>query len=112
MARKNVDAKKIAREYTKELRGSLHVDQAFLFGSYARGSVHEESDVDLLIISRDFVRMPFMRRLELLNRLRTGSALEVPMDIIGVTPSEFSSFRSHESGNLRGIYHERKRIYP
>lgn len=112
MAQKSVDAKKIAREYTKVLRSSLHVDQAFLFGSHARGNVREESDVDLLIISRDFVRMPFMQRLELLNQLRTGSALEAPMDIIEVTPFEFSSFRSHESGNLRGIYRERKRIYP
>jgi predicted nucleotidyltransferase len=34
------------------------VDQAILFGSHARGTADEWSDVDLAVISPDFGRMP------------------------------------------------------
>jgi len=111
MARKeNYAAKKIIREYLQSIKKKIPLDGAFLFGSYARGEQTQASDIDLLIISRRFVRMPFIKRLELLNRLRSGETLTVPMDIIGVTPTEYSGFQRHESPSLRMIYKESKKI--
>lgn len=108
MVRKHTDTKKIIRYYVRLVKKSMRVDRALIFGSYARGAQSDESDIDLLIVSRDFGGMPFLKRLEFLNRLRTGVALSVPMDIIGLTQNEFSSFKKNDSSQLRKIYHESK----
>ena len=112
MARTRLQAKTIARAYAHALRSTNHVDGAVLFGSHARGEAQPESDIDLIVLSRDFQNMPLMQRLQLLNRLRRGAALETSMDIIGLTQREFRGLERSDSPNLRRIYQEGKKIYP
>lgn len=40
--------------YIQELEKDIHVEKAILYGSYANGTVHNYSDIDLAIISSDF----------------------------------------------------------
>ena len=42
------------REYIAELSKEIPVQKAVLFGSYARGNYHQDSDVDLAIFSDYF----------------------------------------------------------
>jgi predicted nucleotidyltransferase len=45
----------IINQFLTELKkNNISVEQAFLFGSYARGTSTEWSDIDLAIISPDF----------------------------------------------------------
>jgi len=45
---------KISREYLKRVReAKLNFSEAWLFGSYARGSQHENSDIDIAIVLDD-----------------------------------------------------------
>jgi hypothetical protein len=46
----------------------IHFDGAILFGSYARGNQHAQSDVDIAILSRDFGHDRF-KESSLLNKL-------------------------------------------
>ena len=112
MAYKRIDAKKIAREYGNSIASAVHIDGLMLFGSSARGQMKEGSDIDLIVLSRDFARMPLMRRLQFLNCARRGSALWVPMDILGFTPDEFRALKKSESPNLRGVYRDARKVYP
>jgi predicted nucleotidyltransferase len=43
-----------ARRYVKEVRNHLPVDKAYLFGSYAKGTADELSDVDICFFLRDY----------------------------------------------------------
>ena len=43
-----------ARRYADEVRRQLPVDKAFLFGSYAKGTADELSDVDVCFFLRDY----------------------------------------------------------
>ena len=53
MARK--ETINIVSEYIKILNESgLLIDKAFLFGSAARNENHEESDIDVMLVSRRF----------------------------------------------------------
>ncbi len=53
MARK--ETINIVSEYVKILNESgLLIDKAFLFGSAARNENHEESDIDVMLVSRRF----------------------------------------------------------
>ncbi|MDO9153579.1 MAG: nucleotidyltransferase domain-containing protein [Paludibacter sp.] len=49
-----IDALKISRNYLKRLRKSdIEFSEAWLFGSYAKGNQHENSDIDIAIVLKD-----------------------------------------------------------
>lgn len=53
--------KKIINKFLKEVkRQNLTIDEVFLFGSYAKGNNHKYSDIDIAIISKDFVGNNFL----------------------------------------------------
>ncbi len=45
---------KILRKFKKKIEKNLSLDSLILFGSRARGDERENSDVDLIIVSKDF----------------------------------------------------------
>lgn len=91
MDRKKVNIKKLVREYLKCFPSNISVNNVFLFGSYATGKTHKDSDVDLIVISSDFRNMDFLKRMEMLSSFRQAEITRsVPMDIIGYTPKEFA----------------------
>jgi predicted nucleotidyltransferase len=45
---------KIAREYASVVKTNYDCEQIFLFGSYAQGTQHEESDIDIAVILKEF----------------------------------------------------------
>jgi len=48
------------KRYLSELnKHGIHIEKAYLYGSYARGNYHQDSDIDIVIISRDFQGMRF-----------------------------------------------------
>lgn len=68
---------KTVKSYLEQLeRIGIHVQQAFLFGSYASGKHDEWSDIDLAIVSRDFIGNRFEDR----NKIRKIT-LQVNSDI-------------------------------
>ena len=88
--RTSIDINTLVAAYLSTFPSEVRVDSVFLFGSFARGDQREDSDVDLLILSDDFKEMPFIKRLELLSKLRNHPMTgEVAMDIFGYTPEEF-----------------------
>jgi predicted nucleotidyltransferase len=45
----------VIRRYVEELgRNGIPVQEAYLFGSYAQGRMHEASDIDIAVISEKF----------------------------------------------------------
>ncbi len=48
---------------------NISIKQAYLFGSYATGSEHEWSDIDLAFISDDFSEDRYQERLRILKIL-------------------------------------------
>jgi len=50
---------KIKRYLSELSRHGIHIEKAYLYGSYARGNYHKDSDIDIVIISKDFQGMRF-----------------------------------------------------
>lgn len=68
---------KTVKVYLEQLENiGIHVQQAILFGSYATGKNDEWSDIDLAIVSKDFIGNRFEDR----NRMRKVT-LKVNSDI-------------------------------
>jgi predicted nucleotidyltransferase len=92
---------------TRILVDQAHPKKIILFGSYARGDFHSQSDVDLLVIQPE-VDDPFDSAARLRLALR-----EVPMsvDIIVVSEADVAA-RAHLRGTM--LYHalrEGSRLY-
>ena len=87
----------IVRAYVREVAKVYQVSQVIVFGSYARGTAHGESDIDVVIVSPDFRTGPEMEVLEQLSRIaaRVSSLLEVlaltPEDLQSPDPRSFPS---------------------
>lgn len=69
---------RIIRLYLNKVTGSgIPVEQAYLFGSRAKGTAHEWSDLDLCVISTAFGHDRFEERLKLMNlREDTSEVIE------------------------------------
>ncbi len=81
------------KAYTDRVVERLRPQCVVLFGSFARGDVHEGSDVDILVVA-DF-EVEFLDRIRVLMDLNDGIGL--PLEPVGYTPEEFRSMR--EAGN-------------
>ena len=75
-----------------EKRG-VHVSKLILFGSQASPLAGEESDIDLTVVSRDFEGKNLWKRVQLTGKAEweTIKKFVVPLDVIGLTPSEFDN---------------------
>lgn len=77
-------------EYINHLDVAIGVEQAFLYGSTAKGKRHKDSDIDLIIVSESFAKMPEPKRWGLLQHLwRYKEDLET----LAYTPSEFAKIK-------------------
>lgn len=78
---------RIVSRYREELsRLEIRVTAVYLYGSYARGTPREDSDIDLVIVSPDFVQLNNRERLELLGT--AAARLLEPVQAYGFTPEE------------------------
>lgn len=50
----STDALNIAREYASAIKTNYDCKEVFLFGSYAKGTNREESDIDIAVILPEF----------------------------------------------------------
>jgi len=71
-------------EHLKQI--GVDVQQVILFGSHVRDEAHEDSDIDLLIVSSDFASLEDLERRRLLSRARMN--LWQPIHAYPVSPEE------------------------
>ena len=73
-------------DFVEKIDAEIGVAQVLLFGSTAKGERHENSDVDLIVVSDGFEGMPQPKRLGFLqHRWRYREDLEA----FAYTPGEF-----------------------
>lgn len=78
------------RDFAEKLDAEVGVEKVLLFGSTAKGTRQENSDVDLIVVSYAFESMPEPKRLGFLqHRWRYIEDLEA----IAYTPSEFEKVK-------------------
>lgn len=76
-------------EIVRRIAEGYDPDKVIIFGSVAKGTEHEDSDIDLLILKND-TRKPVERNREV-RRLLFG--IKYPIDVFVKTTEEFDRFR-------------------
>ena len=65
----------------------VKIDRIILYGSWAKGTQREDSDIDLVVISEDFKDKNFWQRINMLSD--AIYEVFVPIEAIAVTPEEW-----------------------
>ena len=81
---------KLLKKHIVFLKRRFHPDKILLFGSRARGDHLEESDIDLIIVSKEFRNLPFRERM-----IQAYSFWDSAIDLeqICYTPEEFEEMK-------------------
>jgi len=89
MAQTTPELEQIIQRFRGQLeKMGIHAEQVMLYGSQLTGSAGEGSDIDLIVISNDWVNLTQRERLELLG-IAAARILE-PVQAQGFTPAEIS----------------------
>ena len=72
---------RLIRRFARQVAERFHPDQIILFGSYAYGTPHPSSDVDILVI------MPARNQIDQAFKIRCAVPTRFPMDLIVRTPA-------------------------
>ncbi len=90
MAKAGPKVERIIKEYIKKLEEMNIIPlKVILFGSYAKGEAREDSDIDLIIVSKDFEKMNIRERLEILGI--AAARIMQPIQADGYTPNELDA---------------------
>ena len=77
MGKRTREAVRVAKKYVKRLaENRIRVDKAYVFGSYVYGVPQEGSDIDVVVVSRQF-RTRSIRDYLRLARARRGVDLRI-----------------------------------
>ena len=95
------------KEATRRLVDGFHPEKIILFGSQARGTADEKSDVDILVICS----VNDNRRDLILNMYRAIDVMSLPTDILVLTPKEFELDRYIPGTIARPAWLEGKILY-
>lgn len=97
MGKKKDKAMSFLYDFIRKARKIANIERFILFGSRARGDNKEKSDIDLIVISKDFEGVKFFKRSPALYLLWDAP---YDIDIICLTPQEFAQ-KVKEIGVIR-----------
>ena len=68
-------------------------ENIILFGSYAKGTASEYSDIDLVIVSQDFAGLSLIERCTIMGQ--AIAEIMEPIEPLAYTPEEFARLSPH-----------------
>lgn len=89
------------------LAGEAGVKQIILFGSHARGSAREDSDLDLLVVEDHVVS----RRGEMVRLRAVLRPLRIPVDVLVTDTQQFEAWKDQPGTALYDAAREGRVLY-
>ena len=85
-------------------------DQIWLFGSYAYGTPHKNSDIDIYIVMKDDAQMRELDAMDEVNYERVFRRTKKPVDILAIKRNRFD-YRAENFSMENKIKREGVKIY-
>jgi predicted nucleotidyltransferase len=93
------------RRYARQVAERFRPNKIILFGSYAYGTPHEDSDVDLMVV------MPAANHVSQAVRIRLALPAPFPMDLLVRTPDDLRQALKEEDWFVRDVVEKGKVLY-
>lgn len=100
MVRKESEIINDIKKLVQCLNKNIKVDSVILFGSYAKGTAVEDSDVDIAIISPEFGQNP-LRDKQIIYRTIANEDIEPCFEIHTFSPGELKNSNSFFVSEIR-----------
>ena len=100
---------RVVQQMVSVLKERYQPEQIILFGSYASGTPHRDSDIDLLIVKS--TRKPFFQRLAEVRHLVSDVRQGRPFDPVVLTPMELERRLKKGDQFFQEILHRGKILY-
>ncbi|MDI6806967.1 MAG: nucleotidyltransferase domain-containing protein [Candidatus Aenigmarchaeota archaeon] len=81
-------------KFKKEVKKKITIEKMIFFGSRIGKRYHEDSDIDLIIVSKEFRGINFFKRV---SRMYDFWRLNYPVDFLCYTPREFNKLKKEVS---------------
>lgn len=101
----NID--KIIRQITNIMIRYYDPDKVILFGSFAKGTAHDNSDLDLLIIKETSVP----KRYRGMDFRGIFAEFPISIDLVFLTPSEYEEERKQPYSFFYSVNHAKQILY-
>jgi predicted nucleotidyltransferase len=82
------------KRFKKIIEKEMPIEKIIFFGSRAGKNYNEDSDIDLMIVSKKFRGLDFFKRVAMMYDFWK---LEYPVDFICYTPEEFEKLKKQVS---------------
>jgi len=84
-------------------KNGIHIHDLILFGSSGAGTARPDSDIDIAVISNDFVGKDIFERALMTKdaELQTVRKFKMPLDVLTLTPEEYQDQASLIAGTIR-----------
>ena len=102
-------SEEIIREATRRLAEKFRPERIILFGSYARGTADDHSDVDFMVITEAAKKRNRHKMMVEMDGALQG--LQIAKDIIVLTSAEFEEEREIPGTTARYVSKEGKVVY-
>lgn len=97
----------VIRQIVRQIVARFHPQKVILFGSYAYGQPHEDSDLDFLIIMPD----PPSPQERWRESVELSQAFALPIQLVFMDPEEFEETKDVVGGLAYPAYHWGKSQY-
>ncbi|NOY64114.1 MAG: nucleotidyltransferase domain-containing protein [Nitrospirae bacterium] len=88
MAKKNDKTIEAVKKFLQLLKQQgIKIDQAYLYGSFAKNKATSWSDIDIALVSRDFKESRFIERIRL---MKIASKIDKRIEPIPFRPEDFN----------------------
>jgi predicted nucleotidyltransferase len=86
-------------------------ERVYVFGSYARGTARDDSDLDLLIVEREPFSPERSRRLEMARLSRLLARFRVPKDVLVYSSDEVAHWQAAKNHVVAHALREGRLVY-
>jgi len=88
---KKTDLKNKLKHFRDDLNKKFKIDKMIFFGSRTKGRYKKWSDIDLVIVSKQFKKLKFRKRA---SKMYDYWNLDYPVDFLCYTPEEFNKLKN------------------
>jgi predicted nucleotidyltransferase len=100
-------AQRVIKKITNRIVRKFHPDKIILFGSYARGEVTRDSDIDLLVI----MAIEGSNRQKMVQIYDEIGAVGIPKDVLVYTPAQVRKYGNVAGTTLKAALREGVIVY-
>ena len=97
----------LIEEIVRRIVEAVHPEKIILFGSYAYGKPNEESDIDILVVTRS--NLPRYKRSIPIYRVLAD--LLIPMDVLVYTPQEIEAWKDVPQAFITTVLKRGEAVY-